>query len=80
MVSFTWMGDAARARRNRASAPGVEGTGWDISHTVRSLLSNQAHEVTRKSLVWCFIALPDPGAGLDELVVIGVNCTVGQLG
>jgi hypothetical protein len=29
---------------------------------------------------WRFVALPDPAAGLDDLVVIGVNGTVGQLG
>ena len=44
--------DRRRARpRRKASALGVEGTGWDIGHAVRFLLSDHARYITGHTLV-----------------------------
>jgi len=45
------MTDAAREQRRRASVLAVEGTGWDIGHAVRFLLSAQARYITGHTLV-----------------------------
>ena len=44
------MSEAARAQRARASVLKVEGTGWDIGHAVRFLLSNHARYITGQVL------------------------------
>ena len=41
----------SRERRRKASALGVEGTGWDIGNAVRFLLSNHARYITGQTLV-----------------------------
>jgi NAD(P)-dependent dehydrogenase (short-subunit alcohol dehydrogenase family) len=51
MVNATGMDDATRSRRRNASALGIEGTGWDIGHAVRFLLSDQARYITGQVLV-----------------------------
>jgi NAD(P)-dependent dehydrogenase (short-subunit alcohol dehydrogenase family) len=51
MVYGRGMSPAARDRRRQASALGVEGTGWDIGHAVRFLLSDHARYVTGHVLV-----------------------------
>jgi NAD(P)-dependent dehydrogenase (short-subunit alcohol dehydrogenase family) len=51
MVYGRGMSDAVRDRRRQASALGVEGTGWDIGHAVRYLLSDYARYVTGHVLV-----------------------------
>jgi NAD(P)-dependent dehydrogenase (short-subunit alcohol dehydrogenase family) len=51
MVYGRGMSEAARDRRRRASALGIEGTGWDIGHAVRFLLSEQARYITGHVLV-----------------------------
>ena len=45
------MSEAARAQRARASVLKTEGTGWDVGHTVRFLLSNHARYITGQVLV-----------------------------
>ena len=45
------MSDEARARRRRASVLGLEGTGWDVGHAVRFLLSAHARYITGQTLV-----------------------------
>jgi NAD(P)-dependent dehydrogenase (short-subunit alcohol dehydrogenase family) len=45
------MSEAARATRARASVLKIEGTGWDIGHGVRFLLSNHARYITGQVLV-----------------------------
>jgi len=45
------MSEAVRDRRRQASALGIEGTGWDIGHAVRYLLSDYARYVTGHVLV-----------------------------
>jgi NAD(P)-dependent dehydrogenase (short-subunit alcohol dehydrogenase family) len=47
----TRMGDAARAQRAKASVLKIEGTGWDIGHGVRFLMSNHARYITGQVLV-----------------------------
>src|SRR5207249_3304347 len=42
---------AARERRKGASLLGIEGTGWDIGHAVRFLLSDHARYITGHALV-----------------------------
>ena len=42
---------ASRDRRRKASALGIEGTGWDIGHAVRFLLSDFARYITGHTLV-----------------------------
>jgi NAD(P)-dependent dehydrogenase (short-subunit alcohol dehydrogenase family) len=51
MVYARGMSDDARQRRRQASALGIEGTGWDIGHAVRFLLSDQARYITGHVLV-----------------------------
>jgi NAD(P)-dependent dehydrogenase (short-subunit alcohol dehydrogenase family) len=41
----------ARDTRRKASALGVEGTGWDIGQAVRFLLSDHARYITGQTLV-----------------------------
>jgi NAD(P)-dependent dehydrogenase (short-subunit alcohol dehydrogenase family) len=51
MVYAGGMTDAARERRRTASALQREGTGWDIGHAVRFLLSDHAKYITGQVLV-----------------------------
>ena len=51
MVYAGGMTDAARERRRTASALQREGTGWDIGHAVRFLLSDHARYITGHTLV-----------------------------
>jgi len=51
MVYSRGMTDKAREQRRRASALGIEGTGWDIGHAVRFLLSDHARYITGHTLV-----------------------------
>lgn len=51
MVSVGGMSDEARERRKHASVLDIEGTGWDIGHAVRFLLSNHARYITGQTLV-----------------------------
>ena len=51
MVYGGGMSEATRDRRRRASALGIEGTGWDIGHAVRFLLSDHARYITGQTLV-----------------------------
>jgi NAD(P)-dependent dehydrogenase (short-subunit alcohol dehydrogenase family) len=51
MVYSGGMSDKARDKRRRASALGIEGTGWDIGHAVRFLLSDHARYITGQTLV-----------------------------
>jgi len=51
MVYARGMSGAARDRRRQASALGIEGTGWDIGHAVRFLLSDYARYITGHTLV-----------------------------
>jgi NAD(P)-dependent dehydrogenase (short-subunit alcohol dehydrogenase family) len=51
MVYGRGMSEAARDQRRRASALGVEGTGWDIGYAVRFLLSDHARYITGHTLV-----------------------------
>jgi NAD(P)-dependent dehydrogenase (short-subunit alcohol dehydrogenase family) len=45
------MSTTAREARRKASALGLEGTGWDIGHAVRFLLSDAARYITGQVLV-----------------------------
>ncbi len=51
MVYARGMSEAARTRRRQASVLGIEGTGWDIGHAVRFLLSAHARYITGHVLV-----------------------------
>jgi NAD(P)-dependent dehydrogenase (short-subunit alcohol dehydrogenase family) len=51
MVAGGGMSEASREQRRRASVLGVEGTGWDIGHAVRFLLSDHARYITGQTLV-----------------------------
>ncbi len=51
MVYARGMSEAARDQRRRAYALGIEGTGWDIGHAVRFLLSDHARYITGQTLV-----------------------------
>jgi NAD(P)-dependent dehydrogenase (short-subunit alcohol dehydrogenase family) len=51
MVYAGGMTAAARERRRTASALQREGTGWDIGHAVRFLLSDHARYITGQTLV-----------------------------
>ena len=44
------MSDAARSQRARASVLKTEGTGWDVGHAVRFLLSAHARYITGQVL------------------------------
>jgi NAD(P)-dependent dehydrogenase (short-subunit alcohol dehydrogenase family) len=45
------MEPSARDARRKASVLGIEGTGWDIGHAVRFLMSDQARYITGQVLV-----------------------------
>ncbi len=45
------MPEDVRDTRRRASVLGIEGTGWDVGHAVRFLLSDQARYITGQVLV-----------------------------
>jgi len=51
MVYARGMSEKARAQRARASVLRTEGTGWDVGHAVRFLLSSQARYITGHTLV-----------------------------
>lgn len=51
MVYGRGMSAEAREKRRRASVLGIEGTGWDIGHAVRFLLSDHARYITGHTLV-----------------------------
>lgn len=51
MVYARGMSEAARAQRAKASVLKTEGTGWDIGHAVRFLLSHHARYITGQVLV-----------------------------
>src|SRR5262245_48140874 len=51
MVYAGGMSPAAREQRRKASALGLEGTGWDIGHAVRFLMSDHARYITGQTLV-----------------------------
>lgn len=51
MVYARGMSEAARANRAKASVLKLEGTGWDIGHAVRFLLSNHARYITGQVMV-----------------------------
>jgi NAD(P)-dependent dehydrogenase (short-subunit alcohol dehydrogenase family) len=51
MVYAAGMPERAREQRRRASPLGIEGTGWDIAHAVRFLLSEHARYITGQTLV-----------------------------
>jgi NAD(P)-dependent dehydrogenase (short-subunit alcohol dehydrogenase family) len=51
MVYARGMTPSARDQRRKASALGIEGTGWDIGHAVRFLLSEHARYITGHTLV-----------------------------
>ena len=50
MVYARGMSDAARAQRANASLLKTEGTGWDVGHAVKFLLSNYARYITGQVL------------------------------
>jgi enoyl-[acyl-carrier-protein] reductase (NADH) len=45
------MSEAARKQRTNASVLKTEGTGWDVGHAVRFLLSDHARYITGQVLV-----------------------------
>jgi len=51
MVYAHGMSSSAREQRRKASALGIEGTGWDIGHAVRFLMSDHARYITGQTLV-----------------------------
>ena len=51
MVYAHGMSASAREQRRKASALGIEGTGWDIGHAVRFLFSDHARYITGQTLV-----------------------------
>ena len=51
MVYGHGMSAAAREQRRRASVLGIEGTGWDVGHAVRFLMSDHARYITGQTLV-----------------------------
>ncbi len=51
MVYARGMSAEARDQRRRASVLGIEGTGWDVGHAVRFLLSGHARYITGQTLV-----------------------------
>lgn len=51
MVYAPGMTEEARAQRRRASVLAREGTGWDIGHAVRFLMSDHARYITGQTLV-----------------------------
>jgi NAD(P)-dependent dehydrogenase (short-subunit alcohol dehydrogenase family) len=51
MVYAAGMTEENRERRRRASVLGIEGSGWDVGHAVRFLLSSHARYITGQTLV-----------------------------
>lgn len=51
MVYARGMSEAAREGRRQSSVLGIEGSGWDVGHAVRFLLSDEARYVTGQTLV-----------------------------
>jgi NAD(P)-dependent dehydrogenase (short-subunit alcohol dehydrogenase family) len=51
MVIKDGMPEDLRAQRAKASILGIEGTGWDVGHAVRFLLSDHARYITGQTLV-----------------------------
>jgi len=51
MVYARGMSAAARSQRAKASVLKLEGTGWDVGHAVKFLLSNFARYITGQVLV-----------------------------
>jgi NAD(P)-dependent dehydrogenase (short-subunit alcohol dehydrogenase family) len=51
MVAGPAMSDELREARRKASLLGIEGTGWDVGHAVRFLLSDHARYITGHTLV-----------------------------
>jgi NAD(P)-dependent dehydrogenase (short-subunit alcohol dehydrogenase family) len=51
MVYARGMSGQAREQRRKASALGIEGTGWDVGHAVRFLLSDHARYITGQTLI-----------------------------
>jgi NAD(P)-dependent dehydrogenase (short-subunit alcohol dehydrogenase family) len=51
MVYERGMPQEARDQRRRASVLGIEGSGWDVGHAVRFLLSSHARYITGQTLV-----------------------------
>jgi NAD(P)-dependent dehydrogenase (short-subunit alcohol dehydrogenase family) len=51
MLYARGMSAEARDRRRKSSALGIEGTGWDVGHAVRFLLSDHARYITGQTLV-----------------------------
>jgi NAD(P)-dependent dehydrogenase (short-subunit alcohol dehydrogenase family) len=51
MVYAPGMSDKARANRTKASVLKIEGTGWDVGHAVKFLMSNYARYITGQVLV-----------------------------
>ena len=51
MVYARGMSEEARDNRRRASVLAIEGTGWDIGHAARFLLSDHARYITGHTLV-----------------------------
>jgi NAD(P)-dependent dehydrogenase (short-subunit alcohol dehydrogenase family) len=51
MVYAGGMTPVAREQRRKASALAIEGTGWDIGHAVRFLMSDHARYITGQTLV-----------------------------
>jgi NAD(P)-dependent dehydrogenase (short-subunit alcohol dehydrogenase family) len=51
MVYARGMSEAARAQRAKASVLKLEGTGWDVGHAVKFLLSNFSRYITGQVLV-----------------------------
>jgi NAD(P)-dependent dehydrogenase (short-subunit alcohol dehydrogenase family) len=51
MVYARGMSEAARTQRAKASVLKLEGTGWDVGHAVKFLLSNHARYITGQVLV-----------------------------
>jgi NAD(P)-dependent dehydrogenase (short-subunit alcohol dehydrogenase family) len=51
MVYADGMTDEARERRRKASILGMEGSGWDVGHAVRFLLSSHARYITGQTLI-----------------------------
>ncbi len=51
VYAHTGMSEAARAQRTNASLLKTEGTGWDVGHAVKFLLSNYARYISGQVLV-----------------------------
>ena len=51
MVDQSGMSEKARDARVRASALGIEGTGWDVGNAVRFLVSERARYITGQTLI-----------------------------